>query len=319
MLKSSDSLILYLARKSIDQFKLLFPDEEPFIKIICLRDKRLQAEYKSGRRSWRKIDIIGTSGKEEIELVGTPRINTQLINTEKKVFHRDGENVTSQINRKKGKSIHAINESTGKKERVYKELTYTTKSTMKEIPTEELNVMVQSEIHTDDLDSRYDFIQVGHQEMYKTDTIDAHFKTKGLIIPHCEHIVEMVSSISEVLPRIEADSRDTELLINKMRELKKTLREHQQRIQEIEIKPNSNPKVFQTDVGVEEMSAKYILLQEKLKKVKDSIKKYTEPEELHWDDLVKKQGFVLSLIDLVKFWHTESDMYNDEYDDEDDD
>jgi hypothetical protein len=302
---ANDSLILYLAKKSIEKFKELFPDEEPFVKIVCLRDKRLSQEYKSGKRSWRKIDVTGVNS-DVIDIVENPTQTKAMRRTITRDFYQDGSLVTNNISRGSKTKRTATEEKTGRIVMVKEpDLTFVERETEVEIDINQIDIMVQSEINTTQLDARYDYIWLDRTEI-KLETIDSSIENgDGVLIKECSGISEAYSSLLKAVSVHKT-------LISKLDESEKIRSQLLKSCEEVEqkLKPGPNfskiQQVLKTTESAEELADKYLKLQEKLNILKKTIRRYTIPEELQWSSLVKEHGFIMSIPHLIHFWRMHS-------------
>jgi hypothetical protein len=302
-----------LAKKSIEKFKEMFPDEEPFIKIVCLRDKRLIQEYKSGKRHWRKVDISGQQ-PDIVEILESPTQKKAIRRTIKRDFYQNGSIVSNTISRGKKTTRVATEEKTGRVVMVRDpDLTFVERETEIEIDINQVDIMVQSEINTVLCDARYDYIWLDKTEM-RLETIDSSIESgNGVFIKNGDGVSEAYSSLLKAV----ADHRE---IIEQLDESKKERSELLKTCEELELKirPSSVmekiQKVLNTTETAEELADKYLKLQEKLNLMKKQLKKYTIPDELQWSSIVKEHGFIMSIPHLVHFWY---DLSNDEPFDQD--
>jgi CRISPR/Cas system-associated protein Cas5 (RAMP superfamily) len=311
---ASESLIIHLARRSIEKFKELFPDEEPFIKILCLRDRRLISEYKSGKRNWRKIEVIGSDA--DVITLNDPVVEkTQKIKTVTRDFFKKNENVTNQVTRGKNTKRRAINERSKHIINVNEpDLTYIERVSEKEVYVDDLSIMLQTEIHTTELNSRYDFISL-NKESLSLETFDTNLEAnQSVLIKSTSTLSEALCEVKKTLLEFNSNAdklREKNIECDSMRKALKTLELSIQTHTDSEQKVMERVrKVLNTTETSFELAEKYVKLQEKLNLLKKNIKKYTSPEELHWDDLVKEKGYILAIQDLIHFWWDLSEGYS---------
>jgi hypothetical protein len=312
--QASESLIVYLAKKSIAKFKELFPNEEPFIKIICLRDKRLSEEYKSGKRSWRKLEITGKNESDVVELKGPVTEKIQKIKTKTRKFFQHGSNITDKISRGKNTKLRATNVKTKEIVNVNEpDVTFTESVIERDVFVDDLSVMLQAEVHTQDCEHRYDYIQVGRQCL-TVDVIDTNLPIgQSVVVKSSDNLSELLSlarvalqSFEDNVKNLDNRTKECNLLRENLQILESKL---SSRSESDEKKMERIHKVLNTTETSVEIAEKYVKLQEKLNILKKSTRKYTVPEELEWPKLIKEKGFILALVDLVHFWW---DLSNDE-------
>jgi hypothetical protein len=312
---ANDSLILYLAKKSIEKFKELFPDEEPFIKIVCLRDKRLTQEYKSGLRSWRKMDITG----EKADIVNISETPTQVKAIKRSVnrdFYQSGSIVTNTLSRGVRSKKTATEEKTGRVVMIKDpDLTFIERQTEVEIDINQITVMAQSEVNTSSCDARYDYIWLDKTEL-KLETIDSSIESgDGVLVRGANNVSEAYSSLlkavnshKELISNLVKTEGDKQALLRTCEDMELKIAKPSPSISRIQ-------RVLNTTETAEELSDKYLKLQEKLNMMKKQLRRYTVPEELQWESLVKKHVFIMSIPHLVHFWYG---LTNDEQIDYDD-
>jgi hypothetical protein len=343
--RANDSMILYLARESIKKFKELFPSEEPFLKIICLRDRRLVESFKSGNPSWRKLEIT-QGGETKSIILNDPSEDVAIVKTHSKEFKKEGINKTESINRGSRSNRRARHETTGKVIKTSEpDLTYTERVETREVPINEVDVLMQSEIICDPLDTRLDYIHVS-KHSFNIDEISCSLKPlEGVFI-------QSVSTLGEAFSRLESTINNYKSLVSsidankeqlghdestilglraQVKTLSHTVIEGKMMIESLQMSKDklSESKIdiskiqqrLGTTNSAEELANKYVMLQEKLNVIKKSLNKYTKVDELGWTNLIKQHGFILAIPYLVDFWYDQAeqspgdeDIY--EYDDE---
>lgn len=339
-------MILYLARESIKKFKELFPDEEPFLKIICLRDKKLVESHKSDNPSWRRLEITQGGEKKSIVL-DNPSEDVAIIKTHTKEFKKEGVNKTENINRGLRSNRRAKHETTG---RIIKtsdpDLTYTERIETREVPINEIDILMQSEVICDPLDTRLDYIHIS-RHTFDVDEISCSLNPlEGVFI-------KSASTLGEAFSKLESTVEDYKSLVNKLeanvevtavnestilglraqvktlshtviegKMMIETLQQSKEKLSESKIDIKKIQQRLGTTSSAEELASKYVVLQEKLNSVKKSLNKYTMVEELEWSKLIKQHGFILAIPHLVDFWYDQveqSPELDDDIDDLDDD
>jgi len=287
----SDRFLLFLVKRSIREFKEFFPNEEPFIKIICLRDKRLQTEIKADNISWRSTKIYDSNS-----ITTNLHDNKLKLTIEKKEIEKSEEFIKTTITKKvqdkesiKGETkietkvtLNKIpskynrrsNTDTNKiKERIIKKTITNHEEVIEETP-----MNIQVEIVKDNLEHRGHFIQFNKTKTLleiNDSTVDTINKIKNSLIVQGDNFRLNEESIDSIISNIKQDE------LNECRDI---------------IKSNINePKT------VREIVLSYINTQRKLNELKSRLTRFTYGFD-QWDFLVKSKGFILSIDDLVRFW-----------------
>jgi hypothetical protein len=303
---ASDSLILYLAKKSIEKFKELFPDEEPFIKILCLRDKKLISEYKSGKRSWRKIEVTGENA-DVVDIKGPVVEKRKITTTRTREFFEGGENVTNRVGRGKNTRRTAMNTKSKHIVDVREpDLTYVDRFIEKEVAVDDLSIMLQTEINTNECNNRYDYISID-RSYANIETVDTGLEIgQSVFIDTTKSLSESFNKVKQTIIEFKSKMADLGNKTTECESLKQSLNELELKVMgraEVENKTMERVrKILNTTESSVEIAEKYVKLQEKLNQLKKQLSKYTTPDELNWSKTVKEKGFVLAIQDLVHFW-----------------
>jgi hypothetical protein len=319
----SNRFLLSLVHNSIDQFKNLFPNEDPFIKIICMRDRRLMAELKSNNKEWRSVKLMNNKN-DVIDLVKLDETHkfkriTKEVATEKKykvLIDEDKLETKISIPFTKKDLKSKGNDVVMKRNRKWGNKIIETREVIEKITTHEIEdinndiMAVQVEIMVEDLQNRSSFIT-------------SHVIQSQLVITQ-----KFVDTVDEIKNMIVVKGKDFQLtednvekLINDCLKIKEELKDSTTQVESFmvdncaqtiisEVKKEDHiesvqaklKKYLKTDKTVDEIVDSYIEIQRKLNVLRKNIHKYTEDYELEWKEKLKEKGFILALEDLVHYY-----------------
>lgn len=288
-------MILFLAHEAIQKFKKMFPDEEPFIKITCLRDRRLIEEMKSGKSDWRKLDIIENGEVKKQEDLPKARVKIKKKKVKKLVvFDSSGTEVPNNVRQSHSKRNHTGVDQHGNSHKIsQEEYVISVKDEEYEIPENQIDVYAQAEIVTDPCETRLDFISIDNWcNLYGniSESVDTTLPPMETLVSNFETTREGLMKYSQKILNRKSVETETET-----KEDKELLR----KAANMKIDPNVALK-------------KYMDIQEKLNKIKRQLKPFTDVEELKWSELTNKHGFICAIPHLVRFWYEMSPDYNPE-------
>jgi hypothetical protein len=288
----TDKFLLYLIKRSISQFKELFPEEEPYIKVICMRDKRLTKDRIDKNESWRSTivknydDVELLKDDDKIKLRTLKR--TKLIHEEKIKI----TNVTEDVN-----SVSSTQSIKTDKENVRYERPRLTKQ-MKKDGLKSYRRERITEEHEETYEKTIDIAPLNIQvEIIKDDpAYKGHFikcKTTEHNLSITDTSVDSIKPLSNIVVCQNQEFFPTEEQLSKLIE-QTTLDE----LKECSMMIKEN---FKRDMTVKEVMLKYIENQKRLNNLQSQIQKYTYGFR-DWEKIKAEKGFVLSLVDLVHFW-----------------
>jgi hypothetical protein len=289
-----DSQILLIVKNAIYQFKKLFPKEEPYIKVQCLRFKRKNEYNGSEKSSWRSIKQIHDGelvsiieGKDSYEIQTE---SVKSLTKERKV------NIEMSHGRARIRDLSKIEKiSHGITNNKIIEFVGEIKD-FELGPTELSKMLIVKETKCEDVKvtEMEDFrmsTEIIMNEL-KEETHFIHLKTDAAKMSVSDQTVLTIKPLeNKVLISdscIEFNDSDIVKILNELK---------------TESKPSDEfNKIFNSRYSTKELIQRYIDVQKKLNKLRGRIDMYTKPDDLKWNESVKSKGFILAIEDLVHFW-----------------
>lgn len=289
-------IINALLNREYDEFKRVFPNEEPFWKISCVnKHKRPYMTEADKKMNWRSIVH---DSKEDIKITEIKEVTTQK--------RKYTDKVTTKQERVK---IIA-------KDVVKKDIPITRKERYTETTEEEYQIeSFDSKISSLQIDMHRHVAEPNFMSIIKLDV-----KTQTIT----DEIIGLWGDMKITGAILDSDKMAHMSILEKLKEIKKTTQDviDQQaeiisKLQvEVAMLKSQVNEVKQIDVSelshikkewtMNEIITKYVEMQKKLTHLKIKIQPILDKHErLNHSELVKKHGFVGSLIEVIKYFDEE--------------
>jgi hypothetical protein len=330
----TDDFLLYLVHSSIGKFKDRYPDEEPYIKIQCLRTiGRSDKDF-----NWRETKYTSfRHNKTEIEFDDRKEITT--IKEEKKVKMT----TTKRVKRRQGESDEVVSRRAIQTSGTTIEDVVETRTKVIEVKhSEDMHVAIEiiddeldNQIHAIRIDTKYEKIQkdaimslephqdkviiyneskqIVEDENYLMKTLNASLSSERKMSDLSERLTENENKFIEMKNQFE----NLDILIKENSDLKTELKKYRD-LKDLESSVSLIDKInksFGKNIPVFEIIEKYYELQVKLNKLKKSLEFYIRPLSQRFKDeyykTVQDNGTLLSALYLIKHYHDICDSDDD--------
>jgi hypothetical protein len=312
-MRVTDDFLLYLYHSAVAKFRSKYPNEEPFIKIQCLR----RLGRADANHNWRETKYISYKhNKTEIELnKETPFIEKKYKNVER--------TTTKKIKRKHNDTDEIVLRRSTQATGVSYDNIISVETKRVEIKESE-DMDVDVEIIDDVLDKEIHFIKVNTKfERFEQDSILSLEPHHDKVIIH-NKTSDDETYISDILKKSLTSEEEIKQLKDNVSITKQTLLEEQQKMSKIldeinekrtyKVNEDENVKLsdkikkaFSENIPIATIVDKYIELQTKLNKLKKLVDPYVKPlgptfKQNYYKSL-KDNGFLLSTVFLIKHYH----------------
>jgi hypothetical protein len=316
-----DERLLFIYHNALREFKKLYPNESPYVKIQCLRHRRYISS-KTETPSWRTIKQITSKG----ELLKVTEVNDDIQVIKTRIITNTQEKKMSVIYDNDKKSIRDMTKIEKKNHGISVTkpviITNPVDSNDKFIRPNELSRKVITVEKTSEI-KKFNYFDVLDEEV----TLGSEILTDELVeethFIHIRNLKNEAVLTDDSIKTVEKLNKKVLLSENKfdfnnsdivtiLNDLKKSDKE------DSEIEKAKFNKIFNSNYSTKELLQRYIDVQKKLNILRSKLTYYTTDKDLNWDGSIKVKGFILAIEDLVKYWWNQRedaidipDLYND--------
>jgi hypothetical protein len=313
-----ENILMFLIKESVDRFTKMFPNEDPFIKILVIRNKnRLE-------KNWRKIDYIDNGVRDVIEIKEETRYKKRTKRVKRTYERRAKAKMDEPIEvtqRRLDRAEHKIVKEELKD--IYEK--------EEEVPiVEKFNACV--EFHPEPLENEHQFIHVERNKhvipggnLYEENIVTSLKLNSGTFISRPRRgdmstREEVIGSMVEASKGcdLEEELKISESKVNleiiKVGDLERKLLEEVRKSKQLrDTKAEIESKLSEKfgSLSMEDAAMNYINLQIKLNNLKKQLDRFKpmyndemkDNPKSNWESLIKEHGFINSIPIIMKFFY----------------